>query len=128
MIGIQRRHLNDRTIARIVTREQAVLDTLHRPLSCGGASVVWEVWQAALQDLDLAKLAQMAGRLSDSRWRRRAAFMIATLSSGSGAAVESFLRDVRLEVGARSESGAIQLMPGIAGGVIDSDWGLEVPA
>ncbi|MFT3882954.1 MAG: hypothetical protein QM703_25270 [Gemmatales bacterium] len=46
--GIQTRFLNPTSIVRITSLEQTLLDTLHRPLSCGGPAVVMEAWEQGI--------------------------------------------------------------------------------
>ena len=46
--GVQKRFYTDRIVYSVTTYEQTLLDTLERPLSCGGSSVVFEAWDPGI--------------------------------------------------------------------------------
>ena len=42
VVGVQTRYVNEKSRYRVTTLEQTLVDTLHRPHSCGGPAVVFE--------------------------------------------------------------------------------------
>ena len=125
--GIQFRQLNDRTIARITTREQTLLDTLHRPLSCGGASVVWEAWQHGMQDIDEARLLAHLQQIGDRKLWRRVSYMLQAAQHTPGKELSKWRDNFRNEIKNSPEIPTIPLMPGLPSLSVDSVWRLELP-
>ncbi len=55
--SVQLRYTGPLSVIRITTLEQTLLDTLHRPLSCGGPAVVFEAWEEGLGRLNEDRIA-----------------------------------------------------------------------
>ena len=127
MAGIQLRRLNDSTIARITTREQTLLDTLHRPLSCGGPSVVWEAWERAVDELDVDTFVDHLRTLNDSRLLRRVGYMLQQQSFSVPTALDELLDRARRAVLQSRDEEPVSLLPGIAGTKCDASWNLRLP-
>ncbi len=125
--GIQLRNLNDKTIARITTREQTLLDTLHRPLSCGGPSVVWEAWSRGVSELDASILADHLRTLQDSRLLRRVGYMLQSQDYSAPKVLGEILDDARQQAQKLDDEESIPLLPGIPGTQLDSHWRLRLP-
>ena len=125
--GIQLRNLNDKTIARITTREQTLLDTLHRPLSCGGPSVVWEAWTRGVSELDASSLADILKTLDDSRLLRRVGYMLQSREYSAPKVLGEILDDARQQARRLDDEEAIPLLPGIPGTQLDPHWRLRLP-
>jgi hypothetical protein len=131
IVGIQYRQINDRSIARITTREQTLLDTLHRPISCGGPSIVWEAWRTGLASLDEARmcsyLATLAGSTADSTFARRVGYVLWTLNYDPGAELGALLEETLRRLQSNADTPVIALFPGLRTVSVDSTWRVQVP-
>jgi predicted transcriptional regulator of viral defense system len=125
--GIQLRHLNDRSMVRITTREQALLDTLHRPVSCGGLSVVWEAWETGLSGIDEARLHEHLVALAEPRHLRRVGYLLEAFRYTPAAPLQSLLERVRADLAADPAAQVVPLFPGLPAVTTSTDWRLEVP-
>ena len=95
MPGIERRFLNSQTLFRITALEQTLLDTLHRPPSCGGSSVVLEAWDTARGDMDEERLAAYLAKIGDEPMTRRVGDMLEQLGHHPGADLGQMLAAAR---------------------------------
>ena len=124
--GTQLRTLSDKTLVRITTREQTLLDTLHRPLSCGGSSVVWEAWSRGLHDIDATILTEHLHTLNDSKLVRRVGYML-QFHNLALPQLAILLENAKREAGSMSVDRYVPLMPGIPCSRTDAQWGLRLP-
>ncbi len=127
LAGVQLRQINDRSLTRITTREQTLLDTLHRPLSCGGLSIVWEAWQSGIAELNEQLLVQHLQSLNDSKLMRRVAYMLSVAGHTPGPLLQSMLDEVRRALDLELPPALLPLFPGLQGVGIDRTWQLELP-
>ena len=125
--GTQLRQISERSIVRITTREQTLLDTLHRPISCGGPSVVWEAWQSGIRDLDEQRLTEHLIILDDPKWLRRVGFLLSALAYTPSAALQQLLDATQEALAADRAAPAIPLFPGLPSVGTDPTWRLELP-
>jgi predicted transcriptional regulator of viral defense system len=75
----QWRYLNEKSQYQVTTLEQTLLDTLHRPASCGGPSVVFEAWETALEQINSDRLATLLQQIDDDILARRVGYMLTML-------------------------------------------------
>ena len=127
LAGTQLRNLNDKTIARITTREQTMLDTLHRPISCGGPSVVWEAWARGVSELDADSLARLLQTLNDAELNRRVGYMLQSQEFSAPSVLGEILDDAERRVKKLDDENVIPLLPGIPGASLEPRWGLRLP-
>jgi predicted transcriptional regulator of viral defense system len=125
--GIQLRHLNDRSMVRITTREQALLDTLHRPVSCGGLSVAWEAWETGLSGLDEARLHEHLVALAEPRHLRRVGYLLEAFRYTPVTSLRSLLEDARTNLAADPAAQVVPLFPGLPAVTMNTAWRLDVP-
>lgn len=125
--GIQLRHVNDRSLVRITTREQTLLDTLHRPVSCGGLSVVWEAWQTGLTALDEPRLCEHLKTLDESKHVRRVGYLLQAFGYTPGDPLNSLLDETRSALQGDVDTPVIPLFAGLPAVTMDSTWRLDVP-
>lgn len=111
----QTRYLSDRSWYRVTTLEQTLIDTLHRPVSCGGPAIVFEAWETATEKLDPAKMTALLEQVGDARLTRRAGYMLGRLGYDV-TALESAVDDA-----------AVPLLPGVPYSTFDPRWRLFVP-
>jgi predicted transcriptional regulator of viral defense system len=81
LVQTQWRFVHELSRIRVTSLEQTLLDTLHRPLNCGGAAVVFEAWDTGADRLDHDKLATLLHRINDLRLTRRVAYMLSYMLS-----------------------------------------------
>src|SRR5262249_23592887 len=76
--GIQTRGYGPRTRVRIPTREQPLLDTLHKPFHCGGPEVVFEAWKegVASRRVDEERLVEYLRAMNYPATARRLGVML----------------------------------------------------
>jgi hypothetical protein len=124
MPGTVARDFSDKTRCRVTTLEQTLIDTLHRPLACGGPPVVLEAWTRGVSDLSPARLHDYLVELGDDRITRRIGHL---LEMNDFRAKEPLLR--LLEVVRSRSSGAapISLLPGIPYIHLDTAWQITGP-
>lgn len=120
--GVQQRYLNSRALVRITSREQTLLDTLHRPLNCGGPEVVFEAWRTGVEDMDASRLAELIVLADHPHLRRRVAAMLDLMDYPSG----DDLRAV-LERGRVPSEPPIPLLAGMEYSRLDPRWCVLVP-
>jgi len=125
--GIQQCYLNPHTVFRITDPEQTLLDTLHRPLSCGGPTVVFEAWQIGTESLDEDRLLDHLHAIKDTRLHRRVGCMLEKTGHQPSASLRSFLNDVRDAIRRDDPDGRIPLLYGHQSPHVDRDWLLEIP-
>lgn len=119
--GIQSRVLHSHACIRIADYEQALLDTLHKPASCGGPAVVFEAWETGAGRLDEARLFERLHRIRRPLWSRRAGWMLQQFGRRPGPALQAWLEE------ARPQGEREPLLPGVPGRVFDPHWRLDVP-
>lgn len=126
--GIQERYFTNKTIFSVTTYEQTLLDTLDRPLSCGGPSVVFEAWDNAASELDQDRLLHYLQTIGDQRISRRVGYMLFEhLEHALDAQLENYLQHIRQQVIIDETATTISLLPGYKYIHTNLEWRLEVP-
>lgn len=124
--GIQTVVMAPHCIARITTLEQTLLDTLHRPWSCGGPAVVFEAWEQAVSQIDESRLANYLEQIASPDLYRRTGYMLEqhehtvsdrTLKQSLAAAKAAFATD---------HTSPVPLLPHVPQQTLNQDWGLLV--
>jgi hypothetical protein len=123
VLGVQSRYINEKSRYRVTTLEQTLVDTLHRPNSCGGPAVVFEAWGAAGDQVDGPRLAALVRDIGDAQLARRVGYM---LSQFAPALVE-LVRNVVPASWAATGRDVIPLLAGIPQTSIDANWAVGVP-
>ncbi len=123
----QQRYLNAHSKVRVTTLEQTLIDTLHRPMSAGGPSIVFEAWNAAATKINVASVLDTVMHIGNPLLARRVGHMLErTLGESLSASTELFRALARENI--ISESGEppslIAFMPYKT---IDARWQLLVP-
>ncbi len=123
VVGVQTRYVNERSRYRVTTLEQTLVDTLHRPHSCGGPAVVYEAWGAAGDRLDGPRLVALVRAIADARLARRVGYMLAQFAPALVDSTRDQLPASWLVTG----PDVIPLLTGIPPTSIDATWGIGVP-
>jgi hypothetical protein len=126
--GIQRRDLGPTGIVRLTTLEQTLLDTLHKPVSCGGPAVVFEAWKTGMEALNEDRMARYLMAIGDDARTRRAGWMLERVgyTCGKAGQLEGLFRSVLDK--RRDDPGLLlPLLPGLTYTGADDKWGLAVP-
>ena len=100
--GVQTVRIASHFQMRVTTLEQTLLDTLHRPWSCGGPSVVFEAWERGTPIIDDARLAQYLSALPHPDLTRRVGCL---LEQNGHAVVDTGLKQMLLEAKRRAKAG-----------------------
>jgi len=126
--GRQCRYFNSQVQMTVTDIEQTLLDTLHRPLSCGGPNVVFEVWKTVRDRLNEDRLLTHLVSIQDSRLVRRVAYMIFdALDYPVGSELSDYLMRSKPAKGAVFSESPISLLPGMTYERTNDDWQLMVP-
>ncbi len=116
--GILRKQMSDTFLARCTSVAQTLLDTLVRPISCGGPAVVFEAWERAAPQLGGAHLDELVEYLDHPFLARRVGYMLEHVG-----AEKLHLRNPITD----SSGPAAPLLPGMPYTRIDTRWNLLVP-
>lgn len=126
--GIQVRYFTDKTVFSITTFEQTLIDTLHRPLSCGGPSVVFEAWGNAVNKLDQSRFLHHLIEIDDDRMSRRAGYFLSKVAKCNlDVKVARYFQGIKKRLDRDDKNSTISLLPGYKYARVDHDWRLEVP-
>jgi predicted transcriptional regulator of viral defense system len=124
MPGIQTVRLSPSCQVRMTTLEQTLLDTLHKPWSCGGPSVVFEAWERGVPLLDDTRLANCLKAIERTDFTRRTGYMLEQLGHAStDRDLLALLADSKDKV----KSGTvptIPLLPDVPSTHRNSTWGI----
>lgn len=124
MPGIQTVRYSPSCLIRMTTLEQTLLDTLHKPWSCGGPSVVFEAWERGLPLLDAPRLAHCLKMIGRSDFTRRAGYMLEQFDhAAADNDLQALLSDAQDKVKADTVP-TIPLLPGVPATRHNSTWGV----
>jgi len=126
--GTQTRFLGPTALIRITTLEQTLLDTLHRPLSCGGPSVVMEAWEQGLGRTDEAKLAKLLQQMDYLPIAQRLGYILHNLGHAPGVELERVLGEFLKRIDPVNPSMHQQLFPGLNYDRLHQPWMVYGPA
>ena len=111
--GIQTRHIGPASLIRITTLEQTLLDTLHRPLSCGGPAVVMEAWVQGLSRVSEEKLEHYLRQMDHLPTAQRLGYILDNLKYTPGKSLTSTLNSFLPQLDANDPDVYQQLFPGM---------------
>lgn len=127
LVGFQTRILGPRTHLRITTLEQTLLDTLHKPLYCGGTPVIFEAWEEGIARFDENVLNDYLLKISSTSLSRRVGAMFDLLDFVPSDLLSKTLQRA-LELDEQQTSLAnISLLPGIEFPSLNSKWQVMTP-
>jgi len=122
--GIQTVLLSPTCQVRMTTLEQTLLDTLHKPWSCGGPSVVFEAWERGVPLLDDTRLFEYLKKIGRADLTRRVGYM---LENNNFSPVDSGLCKLLSDAKAKAKEGLlpiIPLLPDVPSKTLNETWGL----
>ena len=126
--GTQQYYFSDKSIFSVTTLEQTLLDTLNRPFSCGGPSVVFEAWNNASDILDQSRILDYLRGMRDNRLSRRVGyFLIDNLQLKLNTELKRYFHTILRKIKSDGTDATISLLPGYKYAHENSDWWLEVP-
>jgi hypothetical protein len=126
LVGTEQRLLSDKARVTVTTLEQTLLDTLHRPMSCGGPPVVFEAWETAPQlGLDVTRMAALLTTIGDARLARRTGWMLQQIDLPVPPVLDDTIRILRAQV--PDTSAPVPALAGMPYRVLDATWHLLVP-
>lgn len=127
LVSYQQRFLDPHTRFRVTTLEQTLIDTLHRPLSCGGPAVVFEAWETALERLEDGRMAAILQQIGRQEVVRKVGWMLEACGYTAGAELAGVLIEAREGVDPTASQGLPPLLPGFENPRTDHRWQLQVP-
>ena len=125
--GVKERYLNEKTKFRITTLEQTILDTLHKPLSCGGPSVVFEAWENAIEEIKDETILEYLSKIDNPALSRRVGYMLDIMNYEIGNGLHTFLESVKNAAKENDTAAPIPLLPGLNYNQINHEWLVRVP-
>ena len=126
--GIQKRFFTNKTVFSVTTYEQTLLDTLDRPLSCGGSSVVFEAWNRGFRELDQDRLLHYLKAIRDHRLTRRVGYMLLEhLEHKPEERLKNYLHRIQRQTTNKDTVPIISLLPGYEYAHTHPHWRLMVP-
>ena len=130
MPGVQRRRHGPGTTLRITTREQTLLDTLHKPFRCGGPEVVFEAWAEAFETavVDQQRLAEHLDAMDQPLACRRTAAMLRSMEvSPEEDLARTLAQGIEKALGTDRCHGPVPLLPGTKGSRLDESARVWLP-
>jgi predicted transcriptional regulator of viral defense system len=121
--SVQIRYLSEKSRFRVTTLEQTLVDTLHRPHSCGGPAVVYEAWNGGSSQIDATAIALLLRQIADPHLTRRVGYMLSRFAPGMARELDGLLPARRFS----ATVDTIPLLPGVPHTAVDADWGVAVP-
>lgn len=125
--GTKRRIYNKRTILRITTIEQTLLDTLQYPAHCGGPEVVFEAWGNHIGKIDEGLLLNYLQSIDTNTLNRRVGALFELLDYKPELRLLTFLCRSKSESSTVSEPYDITLLRGINYTNLNPDWKVLTP-
>jgi hypothetical protein len=126
--GIQTRFLGATTLVRITTIEQTLLDTLHRPLSCGGPAVVMEAWEQGIDRAKEGKLASYLRTIDRSAIVQRVGYILERIGHEPGSELGDVLQEYLARLDPEDPASRHQLFPGMQYACLKQPWMIYGPA
>jgi hypothetical protein len=127
--GVQDRINGPRGRFRITTLEQTLLDTFHKPLSCGGPAVVLEAWHEAIgsRNLDEERLVCYLQQIDHTLTTRRLGALLRRFDYQPGNVLERYLDELKHTFSRAAQRSTISLLPGFDYTDLDPDWLVRLP-
>jgi hypothetical protein len=127
--GVQSRDYGPRVRIRITTLEQTLLDTLFRPLHCGGPEVVFEAWEEGMASrrLDEERLVEHLRAMAFPATARRLAVLLKLRGHTLGTQLRRLLDEHREAIDRHSPFAPIPLRPGLDYQALDEEWLVRTP-
>ena len=126
--GIQTRYTGPTSLIRITTLEQTLLDTLHRPLSCGGLAVVMEAWSQGLSRVNEDKLEMYLRQMGHLPIAQRVGYVLNNLGYKPGKALTTTLESFLSQLNPNDPNAYQQLFPGVKYDELRYPWLIYGPA
>jgi hypothetical protein len=127
--GVQTRSNGPRGRFRITTYEQTLLDTLHKPQSCGGPAIVLEAWQEAVDAgvLNEEKLVDYLISMDYPPTSRRVGAMFQLFGCIPAGRLHNYLHQVQQGIKRNSPYTEVSLLPGFEYSNLDPTWLVRMP-
>ncbi|MBT3725884.1 MAG: hypothetical protein HOM14_19225 [Gammaproteobacteria bacterium] len=125
--GIKERFLNERTKFYITTLEQTLIDTLHKPLSCGGSPVIFEAWQNAVNKLKSKIILEYLNKIGNISLSCRVGYMMEIMEYKLSDELSNFLDLAKNSTVKNNPELAPSLLPGVDFHEINNEWFIKVP-
>lgn len=119
LVGVQTRILGPRTHLRMTTFEQTLIDTLHKPLYCGGSPIVFEAWEEGISRFDEELLNDYLIRINSHLISRRIGAMFDLLGYVPS---DELKKTIEKTSKSCNQMTTISLLPGLEFSSFNSEW------
>lgn len=120
--GVQLRYLGPTAVIRITTLEQTLLDTLHRPLSCGGPAIVFEAWEQSLPKLNEMRLVEYLTEMDHLPSLQRVGYVLSDLGYSPSDNLAALFADCLRRLDPTDPTQHRQLLPGFEYTNLRTPW------
>lgn len=124
--GIQEVLLRPSLLARVTTLEQTLLDTLHKPWSCGGPAVVFEAWENGVSLIDDELLGSYLNKINRFDVDLRVGYTLSRFKS----TLNNFELTRRFKSAkkytAKNNISSLSLLPNVPCNTYNEEWRLHV--
>ncbi len=127
LVGYQTRITGPRTRLRLTTIEQCLLDTLHKPICCGGVPVVLEAWQEGLPRIDEELLTSYLLQINYPLYFRRLGALFELLDYTPGGDLEKTIALGLESFDQNDPNASIALLPGFNFPTLNKKWQVLTP-
>jgi predicted transcriptional regulator of viral defense system len=114
LTSTQKRPLHGEFHFRVTSLDQTLIDTLDRPVACGGAAVVFEAWESAQRRINPRRMAALLGVINHPHLSRR----VVAMASEFG---------ITVEVPIEPDLVPIDLIAGVGFTRVDEACGVRMP-
>ncbi|MGL4420603.1 MAG: type IV toxin-antitoxin system AbiEi family antitoxin domain-containing protein [Gemmataceae bacterium] len=127
--GVQTRGYGPRTLIRITTLEQTLLDCLYKPFHCGGTDVVFEAWQEAIASnrIDEERLVMDLQAMNFPASTRRVGVMLELMGHTPGVELRHHLELSQQTIDRSSPFSRISILPGVEYQKLNEHWQVFMP-
>lgn len=126
--GVQTRFLGPETLVRITTLEQTLLDTLHRPLSCGGPAVVMEAWEQGIGRANQAKLVSHLQAMDHRPTAQRLGYLLERIGYKLSPELSGVIAGYLSQLDPDDPAAPQQLFPGVRYEHLEYPWLIYGPS
>jgi predicted transcriptional regulator of viral defense system len=126
--GVQTRYTGPTSLIRITTLEQTLLDTLNRPLSCGGPAVVMEAWVQGLGRINEDKLELYLRQMGHLPTAQRLGYILDSLDHKPSRSLTNALDSFLSQLDPNDPDAYQQLFPGVKYDHLRHPWLVYGPA
>lgn len=124
--GVQEVLLRPSLLARVTTLEQTLLDTLHKPWSCGGPAVIFEAWENGTPLIDEKLLLSYLKKINRFDVDLRVGYMLAQFNPSLKKTELTIRFTSAKKYATQNNVSSLSLLPNVPCNTYNEAWGLYV--